>query len=1194
MACNANDFSVRRSRLFLACCLSALVALPVYVGPTQAKPNTGKAPALTNETFQNPPRSVRPMYRWWLPLGATTDAELRLELQQMAQAGAGGVEVDPMPVPGPLGLSGPFIAKYGWGTPEWTRTLQTIYTSAPKLGLNVDLMVSPLYPIALPAAKGINDPSLSQQLIFGAEQLESGATRKGPLPAPRTPPPSAVATICSAAQQGDKTLWVSNISGMAQGDTVRLGKDQDGQGQRIASLNASQTAACTTMLQSVSAGSSEIVVSEGQANLLPDAEITLGTDENSEKAIIKSVKNEKKGARLALATPLRLGFPAGTIVVRSPAKIEFDAPLSQNVSAGDRVSDQARTTRIAVMAMQCVADDCGKAEGKRTLSASTYTDLTSLVSPDGELTWTAPTGGAPWWIIAFYQTADGQTVAGVSPSTPDYVINYISPTGMNAIQSFYDQAILTPALRKAMKRSGGALFEDSYEPSNSLKWTPDFLVQFEKRRGYALTPFLPILVGGGMGAYKGYFDIAGFSDRIREDYRQTWSDLYRDNHLLPFHQMARRLGLKSRVQIEGGPMEVADLAGLVDIPEGENRNFLNNPELFKVVAAGAQFRDGLGIVSAECCPISGASWATTMGGRPFTVAQATGSPYGGPGNNANLNWVYKAYIGGVNQLVWHGFPYKETPQGTGERSVWPGNSFDGNTQFSEAFGPRMPQWQDLSYVNDHLGRLQLVLRQGTPQYDIAVFWHDFGVNGIAPNATPYTGYPGVSTMFTTTSPLAAAGFTYQYISPTYIDGLNERSAGIVGWGRLGFKAVVINQQSAMPVSGLTALLRAATTQHLPLFFVGATPDRSVGMSSEASKADVGEAMKQMETLAAQPNPNVFFVKDEIELSAELKRLAIQPSAAHVSDPGSSAILSLRRHTPDADYYVLFNQGISRVTETVSFEGVGTPVQLDLWSGRTLPIGVYKSSDRRVELPVEIGPNDVKVFAVTNTAIEKINSTRHAISTSGGEVLALPNGLTLRTEKPGDFSVVLTDGRNVSTHVAPFSSQAQFGAWTVEIESWTPDETGAAGLEHTRRTVLKPVSVTQKVDSSLATWAELGFADVAGIGTYRTSFDLPAQVNMGMYLDLGTVVDTFQLSVNGKVATVSYQDASKIDLGPYLRPGRNEISLRIATPLRNAVVKATDGDVKMRVSNGLLGPVILRPYVDVLLMASTGHSAPKSH
>lgn len=1016
----------------------ALVLCAGHAFPAMAQ-NASGAPSLTAEVFRTPPASVRPLYRWWLPLAAVEGDELRREIDQMAEAGAGGVEIAAMAVPGDIGKDPAFLRDYGFGTSRWSKTLETIFDHAGGKGLRVDVMVGPAWPASVPSVSSPDDPAAQQQLVAGYARIEPGKRWAGALPSPARPGAGA----------------------------------------------------------------------------------------------------------------------------------------------------EARRTLIAVLAARCATNACPEAGGTRMIDRRSVQDLTAKVAKDGTLAWTAPAGSSPWWVMAFYQTADGQKLDNLSASSPNYVIDHIGPAGARAVSDFYDRSILTPRLRTLIRATGSSLFEDSFEPSEGLKWTSTFMAEFKRRRGYSLTPYLPLLVGGGVGARKAFFDYADVGERVREDYRQTFSDLYGDNHMKPYARWAHGVGMKTRLQVEGGPMEIADLAALPDIPEGENRNFLNNPELFKVIGVGAQLRTMEAPLSTECCPIQGGTWATTAGGKPFTIAQGTGAPFGQAGDDANLNWVYKAYAGGVNQLVWHGFPYLATPAGSGPRSRWPGNSFEGNTQFSEAFGPRMPQWPDYRLINDHLARLQLVMRQGRPRYDIAVFWHDFGVKGIAPNVTAFTGYPGLSKMLSTTSVLASAGFTYQYVSPSYLTDTAIRDVRKAVWmpDRMGFKAILLNDQAVMPVESLRRI-RDVARRGVPLIIAGRVPERTPGLAGErGGDAELARIVGELRTLAQRPEARVRFVADEAEASAALAKLGVEPAAARASGTGSSDILTVRRRTADADYYLLFNQGTQAASQTLSLAGTGKPAELNSWTGEILPLGLYEQESGAVRIPVTLGANDVKVIAIERPAGLKSGSEVHAVATNGYTVRRDGADLILRAERAGDFETKLSNGKAIQTRVDALIAPMPLDRWTLGIESWTPDDTGLPGLDHTRRQRLPDLAVTAGADHSLPGWGGLGHPDTAGRGFYAADVQLPASWSKGdgAWLDLGQVVDTFRLTVNGAAVPPSgYQDTSRIDIGPYLKAGANRIEVRVATPLRNAVEAATKEGAKMLKQVGLIGPVILRPYRDVPL------------
>ena len=72
-----------------------------------------------------------------------------------------------------------------------------------------------------------------------------------------------------------------------------------------------------------------------------------------------------------------------------------------------------------------------------------------------------------------------------------------------------------------------AIFSDSLEVERS-DWTGDFLQEFQKRRGYDLTPYLPALAG----------DIGEKTMAIRHDWGQTLTELANENYLTPLREWA--------------------------------------------------------------------------------------------------------------------------------------------------------------------------------------------------------------------------------------------------------------------------------------------------------------------------------------------------------------------------------------------------------------------------------------------------------------------------------------------------------------------------------------------------------------------------------------------------------------------------------------------------------------------------------
>jgi len=103
--------------------------------------------------------------------------------------------------------------------------------------------------------------------------------------------------------------------------------------------------------------------------------------------------------------------------------------------------------------------------------------------------------------------------------------------------------------------------------------------------------------------------------------------------------------------------------------------------------------------------------------------------------------------------------------------------------------------------------------------------------------------------------------------------------------------------------------------------------------------------------------------------------------------------------------------------------------------------------------------------------------------------------------------------------------------------------------------------------------------------YTTDVTLPASWSRlnGAVLNLGEIFDSFTVLVNGQQVPFSDQLSGEVDLSNFLRPGRNAISIRVATTLNNRL-RTLDGVLKDRPKQqyGLIGPVTLQPYSLVLL------------
>lgn len=1116
----------------LAVAASAALAVPVTatVGPAAsaavaaptAAPTTG-TPALTAATYADPPTSVRPMYRYWMPLAYTDDEVLRQELRDMAASGAGGVEIAPFGVPGAGNQTNAFLEQYGWGTPAWAHKMEVITAEAAELGLVVDQNLGPQYPPTVPTLNSFNQREAEQKLIFGREFNPAGSTRSGALPAPTVAPPNVTTQLCGPAAPGDEVLKVNSLGGYAPGDTV-----------------------------------------------------TVGAGGTAEKVVVSAL-----GDRTATCADLSV------------------SPLRNAHAVAEAVVTVARTTRLKTLVAQCAAACDATTPAPVQLVPSSVTDVTAQVR-GGRLDHTFPAGnGNPWVVIDLVQTASGLVAQrnGYTATQPNYVPDHWSRGGVQIQTNFWDEHILTPKVRANLRKIGsGAVFEDSLELGETQKWTWGLLQQFEKRRGYDPTTLLPALAGAGIqGSGTPAFELAGIGAQVREDYRQTLSDLYVERYVAPMQEWAEGHGLNYRAQSYGVPISTSAAGAVAGIPEGESLNFWNGTlgaeQNYRAVSSGAHL-SGKNVVSVECCAVFQGGYRSSLAG-PYVGGQfgqgGDGTQVGGKYSQGLLDSIYTSYAGGVNQLVWHGYAYRDAPVGvgtSGRDGSWPGyHPWDifGAISVNDEFGPRQASWPDYAPVNDSLARDQLVLRQGRATVDLGVYYEDLGLAG----ASVGTQQP-VQHLLGTGSATSKAGYTYEYVAPDFLADpeLEVEADGGLFADRSDHAALLLNNQTTLSVA-TAERLRDLAADGLRVFLVGGLPTTTTG-----AKPGGAALATVVDQLLAQPT--VEHVADEADLPAALVAAGIRPTVT--PEEPTAALGLVRREADGVSYDFVHNRSGETVEQRLTLTGTGRPYLLDSWTGEITPIAEYTTGDGTVTVPVEIAPYDKVVVALAGTTAAPAPAPAvHAVD-STGDVRAAGDALTLRAGADGQYVTRLSNGATRTTTVSGLTAARGLDTWSLVAQTWTP----GAQQWTTVKTDQPAVGLSAREDGTLPSWRDVtspvDLSQSSGVGTYTTTVELPATwkaATDGAYLALGAVLDSASVTVNGTSVVVDQADRDRIDLGKNLRPGTNTIVVRVATTMFNAVRKSGDSNYQLPAwqEAGLRGPVVLSPYRDTAIPVSTTPPTP---
>ena len=195
------------------------------------------------------------------------------------------------------------------------------------------------------------------------------------------------------------------------------------------------------------------------------------------------------------------------------------------------------------------------------IERSQVLDLTSRMGGDGRLQWDVPEG--QWTVLRLGHTSTGVENAPASKTGRGLECDKLSKEGIEANFAGLMAKIVGDTRTKGAAANAGlvATHIDSWE-NGAQNWTAKMREEFQKRRGYDLLPFLPVITGR-------LVDSAEVSERFLWDLRQTISELVVENYAGHMRELAHAAGLRFTVEAYGAPCDSIPYAGASDEPMGE-------------------------------------------------------------------------------------------------------------------------------------------------------------------------------------------------------------------------------------------------------------------------------------------------------------------------------------------------------------------------------------------------------------------------------------------------------------------------------------------------------------------------------------------------------------------------------------------------------------------------------------------------
>lgn len=410
-----------------------------------------------------------------------------------------------------------------------------------------------------------------------------------------------------------------------------------------------------------------------------------------------------------------------------------------------------------------------------------YLDLTSELKGN-VLNWKAKKTN--YTLYAVFAGKTGQQVKRAAPGGKGYTLDHFSTEALNAYVVPFDKALV------GFEGKLRAIFNDSYEVYGT-DFTPLFLQEFEKRRGYDLKKHLPQLLSK---------EDSEIGNRIKSDYRETISDLLLNKFDLPWTKWANSKNYKTKLQAHGSPGNLIDLYASADIPECET--FGSMPyDIPGFRREKEDIRDG----DADPVMLKFSSSAAHIAGKPLTSSET-------------FTWLRDHFktalsqckpevedlmLNGINHVFLHGSTYSP------KKAEWPGWKFYASVNFNATNSI----WEDASGLFNYIANCQSLLQAGKPDNETLLYYPVYDTWGKSLDGNLFFQFKIHSLkewlhgtpFYDTTKKLMENGYGVDFVSDSFIAQAKVENGKIVLPGN-SYKALVVPNCDKMPLATLEKLL----------------------------------------------------------------------------------------------------------------------------------------------------------------------------------------------------------------------------------------------------------------------------------------------------------------------------------------------------------------------------------------------------
>jgi hypothetical protein len=879
------------------------------------------------EGFRNPPMTSRPAVYYLLLNGYVNRDYLERELAEYHRAGIGGLCIFDMGARGDPGAQPP--AGPAFLGPESVASLAHVIRTAGKLGMEVDLSVSSSWDMG---ASWVKPEDGSMTLVESRLDLSGPREFDAPLPFPEVPEETPKGPDGAPLFHQEAALLAVPEPGRLPGYEflLQLERPWPQRIDRVVLFNTRSGERQDYFAKDFTVTASAQVLERGAFR-----EIVSGALEAREgPQEFRFPPVEAKYVRLQI----RSGHNPASDRVQL-AEFEVWSTGGRNVALSHRVNrdrDGAELLHYSSALGQLGPWSAGNIHDARTSGARgswsspptpplhigdhrRVVDLTRHVDAGGRLRWPVPPGR--WTILRYVVTNTGERLKVPSPNSDGLATDHFN----EAVTERYIQEVidrLRPGIGDFRRSALRELYLASYEVRGQV-WTPRFLEEFRRRRGYDLTPFLPALRGG-------LVDNEEITERVIYDFRKTQGELLVDAYYRAAVRTAARVGLGVESEA-GGP----------------------GPPIHQVPVDALM---ALGAVTA----VRGEFWPYRPDARAMWVIKETASAahiYGKPRVHMEAftsmrHWeegpqdlkpsADRAFCEGMNHVVWHTASHQPPEAGK------PGWVYHAGTHVT----PNVTWWPMAKPFLDYLARASFLLQQGLFVGDVLYYYGDQGYNFVGPKEVD-----------------PSLGFGYDYDvtnAEVLLTRLGVRDGRLALPDGVTYEVLVLPERTDIDLAVLTKIgefVRAGAT------VAGPKPRRSTGYSGYPQRDSQvaalaneiwggldGQAVRERRYGAGK----VVWGRPLREVMADR---GVGPDFRFSSPQPDTALDFIHRRTSGADIYFVRNQ--RRRWENIEATFRVRRKKPELWdpaTGEMTEALTYKLAETGVTLPLRLEP-DGSVFVV---------------------------------------------------------------------------------------------------------------------------------------------------------------------------------------------------------------------------------------